>query len=334
MRIERIAVCVSLVLVGCGPAELIAAHPGGGATAGGGSAAGGGATAGGGSSGGGNTAGGGATAGGGTAGGGASAGGGQAGGGATAGGNTAGGNTAGGGAAGGGSTVQPPRTVVACLTGAVDESSPSNTGFTELCAALAAGGATLVRSGSNATWSTFPATNGDAVIQPVFAALDTNLDGAFTIADGPTELNLIGFSWGGINAGKLASKLAADVRIDHAALFVRLVLLDAYQPLVFSVSAPAAIDAALNFRHSQTPAGDCSSGVPLGPYRGVRLACASAQRCSDFDFSLATNQTFNGLWGSQVGHCEVPDAARLLVTDLVLTGATARPLPPTVPVSP
>ena len=50
--------------------------------------------------------------------------------------------------------------------------------------------------------------------------------------------------------------------------------------------------------------------------------------------SLAPAQTFNGLVGTSVGHCDVPSAARPYVLELVGAGSTSTTLPPSVPVSP
>ncbi len=229
------------------------------------------------------------------------------------------------------------RQVVVCLTGAVDQSSPSNAGFTQLCDQLGAS-VTLVRScrGSAcaSSFATFPATSaGATVTDATFAALDLNQDQRVNAADGPTTLTILGFSWGGVNAGDLAERLSSDGRIAHAQLRMRLVILDAYQPFVSGVSPAANVDEAWSFRHTVTPSSDCSSGAPLGPYRGVRLRCAAGRACFDHDFSAAPNTTFGALPGRFVGHCEVPQAAAPFVTQLVRTGSVTAP-PPLVAVTP
>ncbi len=149
------------------------------------------------------------------------------------------------------------RQVVVCLTGAVDQSSPSNAGFTQLCDQLGAS-VTLVRScrGSAcaSSFATFPATSaGATVTDATFAALDLNQDQRVNAADGPTTLTILGFSWGGVNAGDLAERLSSDGRIAHAQLRMRLVILDAYQPFVSGVSPAANVDEAWSFRHTVTP---------------------------------------------------------------------------------
>jgi hypothetical protein len=232
----------------------------------------------------------------------------------------------------------PTRRLVLCLTGAVDESSASNAGFTALCNSLSMS-ASLVRACSGATcqstWVTFPNTTvGTAVVNAAFDALDVNRDRLVTSADGPVTLTILGFSWGGVNGEDLAAQLSNDGRITHAALTLRLVVLDAYQPFVGGVTAAPNVDEAWSFRHTRTPPGDCSLTAPLGPYKGVRLRCAAGRRCFDYDFSAAGAQRFSGIAGNAVGHCDVPAAAGAFVTQLVTQGQVTLPLPPAVPVTP
>lgn len=230
------------------------------------------------------------------------------------------------------------RRVVVCLTGAVDQTSGSNQGFSQLCDGLSPG-TEIVRASSGgssySSWATFPSTGaGQAVTNATFAALDRNADQQVNAADGPITLTIVGFSWGGVNAGDLATQLGNRASINHTHLRMRLIILDAYQPTSSGVSVAAAVDEAWSFRHRTTPSGDCSAGAPLGPYRGVRLRCAAGRPCSDYDFSAAPTQIFNGYPGSSVGHCEVPTAATPYVRELVLQDAIMTPLPPAVPVTP
>lgn len=226
------------------------------------------------------------------------------------------------------------RKVTVCLTGAVDQSSGSNADFGALCDRLGPLGGGLVRSGTHSSWATFPNANADAVKPAVMSALDANHDGMVNAADGPVVLNLIGFSWGGINAGHLATSLAGDSRITQSAVFMRLIILDAYQPLVSTVLAPTAADEAFSFRHTVASSGDCSKSAPLGPYLGARLRCPTSQRCFDYNFSAAPGSVFNGIAGSQVGHCDVPRAAEPYIVQLVTSGTIHSALPPSVPVTP
>ncbi|MBE2251308.1 MAG: hypothetical protein IAE78_17335 [Myxococcus sp.] len=230
----------------------------------------------------------------------------------------------------------PARQVVVCLTGAVDQQSGSNAGLSRLCDALGSVATVVPSCEAGRCWSSFATFTRTEPIRPIsdatLAALDLTADGRVDAADGPTTLTLVGFSWGGVTGADLSRALSSDKRIDHAFLTLRLVALDGFQPFVPDVKAAAEVDEAFSFRHSVTPASDCSTIAPLGPYLGLPLRCAQGQRCADFDFSAAPSARFNGLRGSTVGHCDVPEAAAPWVTSLVKTGKLVAPLPPTVPV--
>lgn len=230
----------------------------------------------------------------------------------------------------------PARQVVVCLTGAVDQHSWSNEGFSRVCDSLQPV-ATVVPSCVDGTcWSTFATFTKTEPIRDIsdatFAALDVTADRRIDSADGATTLTLVGFSWGGVTAADLGRALSSDKRIDHAFLTLRLITLDAFQPFVADVKAAHKVDEAFSFRHSVAPASDCSGSAPLGPYLGLPLRCAVGQKCVDFDFSAAPSELFSGLRGSNVGHCDVPDVAMRYVTSLVTMGKLVAPLPPSVPV--
>ncbi len=233
--------------------------------------------------------------------------------------------------------LQQPTTCVKtiCLTGALDQSSASNNGFTALCDDARIPG--LVRDCSSGTClSTFdnvgPSVGGD--IYPVlFSALDVNADGELDDLDPPCAVNILGFSWGGINAVDLAELFLTDANVSTSRRRVDLlVLLDAYQPFMgSSVDIPSGVARTLSFRHSVAPAGDCSTSAPLGPYLGIPPACAGSTTCQDHDYSRAPDTTFcvasGGTYdGTDVGHCEVPVAAHLNVL-LALHGEPLQNLP-------
>lgn len=242
------------------------------------------------------------------------------------------------GTGGGGAMMPARRPVTVCLTGACSDLSAncgSNQGFTDICDALAALDAGIVRSSSGTTFATALSNNASTVAGPLFTALDKNGDNKVDALDGLIDLNILGFSWGGKNSDDLANRVVTDTRIDRSVIHSRVIVMDGYQPFETKVAIPAGIDRAWSFRHSVAPATDCSNGAPLGPYLGLRLACASGQQCSDYDFSIApSTQTFNGYHASNIGHCDVPYAAHDFVMSLVLTGQPGSNLPPSVPVTP
>ena len=230
----------------------------------------------------------------------------------------------------------PARQVVVCMTGAIDQNSGSNNGFSQLCDALRSVATVVPECVEGTCWSSFATFTSSEPIRKLsdatLQALDVTADGTVDAADGATTLTLVGFSWGGVTAADLSRALSSDKRIDHTFLTLRLIVLDAFQPSLPDVKAARAVDEAFSFRHSVAPRSDCSAFAPLGPYLGLRLRCAPGQRCFDFDFSAAPGERFSGRRGNDVGHCDVPDVAAGYVTSLVTTGKLVAPLPPSVAV--
>ncbi len=230
----------------------------------------------------------------------------------------------------------PARQVVVCMTGAIDQSSGSNDGFSQLCDALQPLATVVPECVDGKCWSSFATfTSGEPIRKlsdATLQALDVTADGRIDSADGATTLTLLGFSWGGVTAADLSRALSNDQRIDHSFLTLRLIALDAFQPSLPDVKAARAVDEAFSFRHSVAPSSDCSPFAPLGPYLGLRLRCGAGQRCFDFDFSAAPAEQFSGLRGRDVGHCDVPEVAARYVKSLVTTGTLVAPLPPSVTV--
>lgn len=232
------------------------------------------------------------------------------------------------------------RPVTICLTGACTDLSAncgSNAYFTQLCDELEARDAGLVRSSTGTTFATALEVTAQAVAAPLFAALDRNGDQAVNALDGPIDLTIVGFSWGGENSGDLAARVLADSRIDQTSLTRRVIIIDGFQPSFLSnpsITIPAGVDEAWSFRHSSAPATDCSNGALFGPYLGHRPGCLPHQRCSDYDFSLAPTGVFNGLTGQSIGHCDAPRAAAPYVLELVTRHQLTTPLPPAVAVTP
>ncbi len=157
-------------------------------------------------------------------------------------------------------------------------------------------------------------TNATSLYAKLFAALDTNGDMLVNAQDQQTRVNLLGYSWGGISAVQVAAKLGSDTRIDaNLRRVYRLIVMDAYQPLATLV-VPTSVERFVSFRHSSSPSGDCSAGVPLGPFEGIVPRCYANQSCFDYDYSQSPSGSFStsdGLsyLGSQIGHCEVPAVA-------------------------
>jgi pimeloyl-ACP methyl ester carboxylesterase len=206
-----------------------------------------------------------------------------------------------------------PRRRSVCLTGAGGHRT-----FESFCeSTFVAGRIDDCRNGPcHSTFSTFPIPNADSVWKAVFDTLDTTRDGKLNAEDERVELDVIGYSWGGVNAVDLAARMAADERVAPPWRVTRLILLDAFQPGA-SLSIPDNVDRTFSFRHSVAPPNDCSSGALLGPYLGIAPTCAPSQACFDFDFSQSPEQRFGAQRGKSVGHCDVPRAALAAIKQLL-----------------
>ena len=169
----------------------------------------------------------------------------------------------------------------------------------------------------------------------LFNRLDTNNDGIVDGNDENCSVRIAGYSWGGLNSTHLAQMLASDADVAVTRRYVKaLVALDPYQPLGAVQSVPPNVERYVSFRHSQTPANDCSQSAPLGPYKGIAPTCTSSTNCTDYDFSRAPSTTFVGgasgfnYLGNQIGHCEVPDAAFHAAIAALAGTLLPGPLPP------
>ncbi len=216
--------------------------------------------------------------------------------------------------------------ITMCLTGAMNHETPSNHHFRSLCADDRLEG--LVQDcgpgGCRDTFDSFLQFPRLTVYPALIEALDGNKDGRISDEDPVCEVNLIGFSWGGVNVLSIADHLSKDQRVPETHKAVRrAVLLDAFQPLSQDrMYVPDNVDRVLSVRHSEAPRHDCSSRAPLGPYLGLAPICETSANCKDYDYSQAPFEAFTGsdgglLLGRDIGHCDLPYVAHDAVIDFL-----------------
>jgi pimeloyl-ACP methyl ester carboxylesterase len=229
--------------------------------------------------------------------------------------------------------VRAPCRRTVCLTGA-----GGHRGFESFCESeLVVGRIDDCRTAPcQPTFATFPLMTAQPVWDAVFPVLDSNADGKLDASDELCQLDVLGYSWGAVNAVDLARRMHADARVEPPWGITRLVLLDAFQPGA-KLTIPANVERVVSFRHSVAPPNDCSLDAPFGPYLGLAPRCppaASGARpiCEDFDFSLSVGR-FGGRPGTKVGHCDVPHAAKAGIAQ-VLRDEELTEVPPSVPVEP
>ena len=205
-----------------------------------------------------------------------------------------------------------------CLTGAIDQTSGSNSGFTRLCDRDEIPGLIEDCDGEvcHRTHDSFLKDPTSAVYPRLFDALDANGDGAVDADDPYCDVNLVGFSWGGVNAIEVARALGEDPRVAPAQRRVaRLLVMDPYQPMASDkMRVPENVARTVVWRHSEPNPDDCSRIAPLGPYTGMAPICDPSQVCIDVDYSRQPEADSLPLsWrrrgGRNIGHCGVPYTA-------------------------
>lgn len=211
----------------------------------------------------------------------------------------------------------PDCAVTMCLSGAIKPGDAGNTSIAAFCDDPRLPGVIPdCRSGPcTNTFANFLHSPSGDLLPELIDALDTTGDGRVGEDDLECEVNLVGFSWGGVNAVRLARDLRNSDRVAAARTRVhRLIVMDAYQPLRSGLmDVPPNVWKARSYRHTVNREGACSSSAPLGPYSGWPLLCADWQNCADYDYSLAPDMWFEGRdgWylGRDVDHCSVPSVA-------------------------
>ncbi|MCP4502709.1 MAG: transposase, partial [Deltaproteobacteria bacterium] len=185
----------------------------------------------------------------------------------------------------------------------------------------------------------------DDLLPAVRDALDTNSDGSVDKNDEPCDLHLTGYSWGGVNAVKLAEAIeASDDFEGERKTVAKLVAFDPYQVGANTLFVPVNVERFWTFRHSTPPTSevyDCSRTAPLGPYYGFDPECTASSECLDYDFSTDTNyyswtayteHIADGRPRNKLGHCSVLEASVPAGYAALLGDALpALPTPSTVP---
>jgi hypothetical protein len=192
------------------------------------------------------------------------------------------------------------RRVLLCEQGLSDRVTEWDKGLFDLCEAAEAGGLDLIRDGK---YPAFGALDQHGAYDALFDYLDSNDDGLVTGADAPTNVRLVGFSWGGINVTDIAWWLQRDERIIPSRRGVSvMVLLDPYQPHLWHATIPSNVARVWEYAQSNTTEGDCSTTASLGSgFNGLTPRIKGAgSYCAYYDLDR-----FKG----SVGHCDVPVTA-------------------------
>lgn len=193
------------------------------------------------------------------------------------------------------------RRVLLCQQGLSDRTTGWDKGLFDVCESAGAAGFEVIWDGD---YPAFGALNENGAYAALFDTLDDNGDGWVDEDDTPTQIYLVGFSWGGINTSDVAERLWLDWRVAIPRAYVTgMVLFDPYQPQVSRVKIGANVKHAWVYRQTETTDGDCSETVSLGfGFNGHRPKAKSANNeCTFYDLDA---------FAGEVGHCDVPYVAR------------------------
>ncbi|MBW2736750.1 MAG: hypothetical protein JRH20_30555 [Deltaproteobacteria bacterium] len=216
-----------------------------------------------------------------------------------------------------------------CMTGAFTYDDGGNPFFGLLCELLPG---IINDCSSGACHSRYPMLGSDGALEALFSRLDDNGDGRYDQADPACEVRLLGYSWGGVNAAAIAERFLADPRLGPARRVVhKLIVIDPYIPFA-QVRAVEGVKSFWEYRHTVAPFDDCSEDTFGGPYFGLVPTCHRSVRCTDYDYSLAPDEFFNGYYGDGVGHCTIVWAATPSIAHNLNTGTDDPDAPPSVPV--
>jgi len=236
-----------------------------------------------------------------------------------------------------------------CLTGAIWREDGGNWAFDLLCEDELVEG--LIREctdeGCYPTWENFdPFIFGldlESDVYPhLFDAMDDTGDGLVDELDESCDLQLFGYSWGGVNAARLADMFINDPAVSlERARVASLIVIDPFRTTGFgthwsSFVVPAGVERFRSYRHSVSLTSyDCSSQAFRGPYVGLPAEIEGADTdAADYDYSLAPDTYFPRqnlgsipTRGRDVGHCSVLHvAAHAVLNDLA--GVPFDELPP------
>lgn len=150
----------------------------------------------------------------------------------------------------------------------------------------------------------------EAGLEATITSLDLNADGKLDADDPSCPLNLAGWSSGAVVVSQaLPAALAADPRVDakHAKI-QNLVAITPYSPSK-SLEIADSVGKAFIYRHTKSPAGDCSAAFEGGPWLSPAPACGEHTRCFDYDYSFEPELAYTGRRGArsgpEIGHCNI-----------------------------
>lgn len=165
----------------------------------------------------------------------------------------------------------------------------------------------------------------------LIASLDRDANGTLDESDGIGRLHVAAWSTGAVLATRdLPAALAGDPRLANAKLQITTMQLVApYLPDTpgEGVEIPAEVEYAFVYRHTKTPADDCSKAFERGPWLSAAPRCSTSTQCFDYDYSYEPALAFvtrrGSRGGAEIGHCSITSAVTKLGLDNLQRGVEA-----------
>jgi hypothetical protein len=215
-----------------------------------------------------------------------------------------------------------------CIAGPGELDSEPNLDLAELC--RRAPGIVMRCEKAGACTSVWAVDRWQEALDALVGTLDLDADGKVDNEDAACPVSLAGWSTGAaVVADALPEALAERVGTKHARIH-NLIAIAPFQAGrdVQQLEIASNVDKAFIYRHSQTPASDCSHGFEGGPWRSATPVCGEGTTCFDYDYSkdvgdLAYLSRRGSRSGSEIGHCNIVSVVAKIGLDNLARGEEA-----------
>lgn len=216
-----------------------------------------------------------------------------------------------------------------CIAGPGEPTTEPNLDLGELC--RQASGVLRTCEGE-ACKSAWPLANWRAGLDALIGSLDLDANGTIDEREGACSLRIAAYSTGAaIATTELVPALLGDPRMAAAKPTIeRLVLVAPYFTTPAPAPAltiPAEVRTAFVYRHTKSPADDCSTTWEAGPWRSPAPKCSESTTCFDYDYSYEPGLAFvtrrGARSGAAIDHCNIMAAVAKIGLDNLERGIEA-----------
>ncbi len=214
-----------------------------------------------------------------------------------------------------------------CILGPGERVDPPNRDLAELCRRAPG---VVRRCEGDRCASAWALDEWQQGLDGLITSLDGNADGKLDERDPSCRIHAAGWSRGAtIAATELPAALRSDPRVGSSrAVIEHLVAIAPFVPGQPELRVADEVRKAWIYRHTQTPADDCSKSFEGGPWLSPTPVCGAGTRCWDYDYSLEPELAFIGRQGArsglEIGHCEIASVVAKIGLDNLARGLEAR----------